>query len=174
LQESAPSNAGKAYSVAVDLVRQAHGESRRLISEVRPPVIDESGLDTAISHLVCELRRRGGPKIECHSSATFGRLPAIMENALYRIVQEALTNACKHSKSPEVTVSIDQKGKHLVLEVRDSGVGFDPTMVESGHFGLEGIRQRARLLDGQLTIESRPGLGTVVRVEVPILERHDG
>ena len=72
LRENFPEEAKKAYETAVELVRQAHAESRRLISEVRPPVIDEIGLETAISHLVHEQRRRGGPKIECHSDVQFG------------------------------------------------------------------------------------------------------
>ena len=105
LRENSPDKAKKAYETALELVRQAHSESRRLISEVRPPVIDEIGLETAISHLVHEQRRHGGPKIECRSDVQFGRLPPILENALYRIAQEALTNACKHSKSKKVTVT---------------------------------------------------------------------
>ena len=157
----------------MELVRQAHSESRRLISEVRPPVIDESGLETAISHLVHEQRRHGGPKIECHSSVQFGRLPPILENALYRIAQEALTNACKHSKSKKVTVTLTQEGQDVRLEVRDWGIGFDPESVEKGHFGLEGIRQRVRLFGGRLTIQSKPGSGTLVQVVVPILEKQN-
>ena len=171
LRENSPDEAKKAYETAVELVRQSHSESRRLISEVRPPVIDEIGLETAISHLVHEQRRHGGPKIECHSNVQFGRLPPILENALYRIVQEALTNACKHSKSKKVTVTMTQEGQDVRLEVRDWGIGFDPESVEKGHFGLEGIRQRVRLLGGRLTIESTPGSGTLVQVVVPILEK---
>ncbi len=171
LRESNPKEAKKAYDAATQLVSQAHSESRRLISEVRHPVIDESGLETAISHLVHEQRRHGGPKIECRSSVRFGRLPVIMENALYRIVQEALTNACKHSKSEKVTVSMTQEGQDVRLEVRDWGIGFDQEAIGKGHFGLEGIRQRVRLLDGRLTIESKPGSGTLVQVVVPILEK---
>jgi len=155
----------------VELVRQAHVESRRLISEVRPPVIDEIGLETALSHLVHEQRRSGGPKIKFDSDVQFGRLPSILENALYRMAQEALTNACKHSQSKQVTLTLDQEDREVRLEVRDWGIGFDPEAVESGHFGLEGIRQRARLLGGRLTIESAAGFGTLVQVVVPIVER---
>ena len=133
-----PDEAKKAYDAATQLVRQAHAESRRLISEVRPPVIDEIGLETAISHLVHEQRRRGGPKIEFHSDVQFGRLPPILENALYRIVQEALTNACKHSKSKKVTVTMTQEGQDVRLEVRDWGIGFDPESVEEGPLRLGG------------------------------------
>ena len=172
-KENSPKKAKKAYETAMELVRQAHSESRRLISEVRPPIIDENGIEMAISHLVHEQRQRGGPKIECHSDVQFGRLPSILENAIYRIVQEALTNACKHSKSEKATVSVTQEGQDVRLEVRDWGIGFDPESVEEGHFGLESIRQRVRLLGGRLTIETAPGSGTQVQVVVPILEKQN-
>ena len=157
MRENSPDEAKKAYETAVELVRQAHSESRRLISEVRPPVIDESGLETAISHLVHEQRRCGGPTIKFDSEVQFKRLPSILENAIYRIAQEALTNACKHSKSKKVTVTMTQEGQDVRLEVQDWGIGFDPEAIGKGHFGVEGIRQRVRLLGGRLTIESKPG-----------------
>jgi signal transduction histidine kinase len=153
--------------------RQSHAESRRLISEVRPPVIDEIGLETAIAHLVQEQRERGGPKVKLDSNVEFSRLPSILENALYRVAQEALANACKHSKSKKVKVTLTQDGQDVRLEVRDWGIGFDPESVERGHFGLEGIRQRVRLLGGRLNIESTPDSGTLVQVVVPILEKQN-
>ncbi|MGA7698124.1 MAG: ATP-binding protein, partial [Thermoguttaceae bacterium] len=102
------------------------------------------------------------------------RLPSILENAIYRIAQEALTNACKHSKSKKVTVTMTQEGQDIRLEVRDWGIGFDQEAIGKGHFGVEGIRQRVRLLDGRLTIESKPEYGTLVQVVVPILEKQAG
>jgi PAS domain S-box-containing protein len=174
LREKSPDKARKAYETAVELVCQSHAEARRLVSEVRPPIIDEIGLETAITHLVHEQRRRGGPEIEFHSSVQFGRLPVILENALYRIAQEALTNACKYSQSNKVAVTMTQQGQDVRLEVRDWGVGFDSKSVDKDHFGLEGIRQRVRLLGGQATIESAPGSGTLVQVVVPIVERQSG
>jgi two-component system sensor histidine kinase DegS len=140
---------------------------------VRPPVIDETGLETAISHLVHEQRRHGGPKIKFDSDVQFKRLPSILENALYRIAQEALTNACKHSKSKKVKVTLAQEGQDVRLKVRDWGIGFDPDSAKEGHFGVEGIRQRVRLLGGRLTIESTPGSGTLVQVVVPIVEQQE-
>ena len=173
LRDSNPEEARNAYDAATQLVRQAHSESRRLINEVRPPVIDENGIEMAVSHLVHEQRRHGGPKIEFDSDVQFDRLPSILENALYRIAQEAMTNACKHSKSKAVKVTLTQEGQDVRLEVRDWGIGFDPELVEKGHFGLEGIRQRVQLLGGRLTIESTPGSGTLVQVIVPIVERQN-
>jgi len=171
LRDSSMEEAKKAFDAAVQLVSQSHFEARRLISEVRPPVIDEVGLETAISPLIHAQRRRGGPKIEFHSSVQFDRLPAILENSLYRIVQEALTNACKHSRANRVRITLAQKGQEIRLEVRDWGIGFNPESVERGHFGLEGIRQRVRLLGGRLKITSAPGDGTSIQVTVPIVER---
>lgn len=170
LRGSAPDKAHKAYATAVELVRQSHFESRRLISQVRPPVIDENGLEMALAHLVHEQRRQGHPIIEYQASVQFKRLSPILENALYRIAQEALNNACKHSHSKRIAVKLLQNGPNACLEVQDWGCGFDVARVEKGKFGLEGIRQRVRLLAGTLTIESVPDRGTRVCVAVPIAE----
>ena len=90
---------------------------------------------------------------------------------IYRIVQEGLTNARNHSKSKEIRVSLKQRGDRLRIEIRDWGVGFDPKAVKEGHFGLEGIRERARLLGGKCSIRSKPGQGTAIVVELPVVER---
>ena len=172
-RESNPDEAKKAYDAAIHLVCQSQAESRRLINAVRPPVIDENGIEMAISHMVHEQHRHGGAMITFDSDVQFGRLPSILENAIYRIAQEALTNACKHSKAKEVAVTLVQDGQEVRLEVRDWGIGFDPASVKKGHFGLEGIRQRVRLLGGRLTIESTPGSGTTIQAVVPIVEQQN-
>ncbi len=160
-----------AFATGCDMLHHAHAETRRLISGVRPPVLDEAGVETAIAHLVHDRRVLQGPKIEFQSDVRFKRLPAIVENALYRIAQEALTNACKHSGSQRVRVTLAQEQDTIRLEIEDWGVGFNPAATIDGHFGLEGIRERVRLLGGQLQIDSGPQRGTLFRIEVPILER---
>ncbi len=92
-----------------------------------------------------------------------------MENAIYRIVQEGLTNACRHSKSQRVRVELMQRGDLLQIKVQDWGEGFDPARVDADRFGLEGIRQRARLLGGSASVESTPGQGTCLAVELPLV-----
>ena len=92
-----------------------------------------------------------------------------MENAIYRIVQEGLTNACRHSKSPRIRVELVERDGLLQIKVQDWGEGFDPTRVEADRFGLEGIRQRARLLGGSARVESAPGQGTCLTVELPLV-----
>jgi PAS domain S-box-containing protein len=169
-KDATPEEAARAYEAGMTMLRQGHMEVRRLISGLRPFILDESGIVAAVAHLVSEERRReGGPKIEFHSDVAFDRLVPILENAIYRIVQEGLTNACRHSKSPRVRIELVQQGDVLRIRVQDWGEGFDPARVEAEHFGLEGIRQRARLLGGSTQVESRPGQGTCLTVELPLL-----
>ncbi len=171
LKDRHPRQAKTALDAGLQMLKQAHFEARRLISGVRPPILDESGIAAAISHLVYERSLQVGPRIELHSDLEAERLVPILENAIYRIAQEALGNACKHSHSEKVKVVLVQEGKRLSLEVQDWGVGFDPEAVPEDRFGLQGIRERTRLLGGELSISSEPGKGTCIRVRLPILEQ---
>jgi signal transduction histidine kinase len=155
------------------MLRQGHFEARRLISGVRPPVLDESGVVEAIAHLVHEESRLKEPEIEFYSKVSFDRLVLILENTIYRIVQEALTNARKHSQSRRVRISLLQRDKTVRIEVRDWGVGFDPNTVQEDHFGLASIRERARLLGGKYRIQSKAGEGTSIIVDLPVVERDE-
>jgi PAS domain S-box-containing protein len=169
LKETNPKPAADAYHAAMTMLRQGHFEARRLIAGVRPPILDEAGIVAAISHLVNEKKRQKGSKIEYLSKVEFDRLAPILENAIYRIVQEALTNACRYSKSKKVHVELVQRGDRIHIAVRDQGIGFDSARIEENQFGLAGIRERARLLGGTATVESAPGKGTQIAVELPVI-----
>jgi len=169
LKDKKPAQAAKVYDAGMTMLQQGHFEARRLISGVRPPILDESGIATAIAQLVQEQRHGKGPKIELLSRVEFDRLDAILENAIFRIVQEGLANACQHSKSEKVRVEMVQSGDHLRIVIQDWGIGFDPAAVREGCFGLEGIRQRARLLAGSAVTDSAPGKGTHIVVELPLI-----
>ena len=172
LKETRPKQAAKAYDAALTMLRQSHAEARRIISGVRPPILDEQGVVAAIDHLVNEERRKG-LQIAVRTSVEFGRLAPILENAVYRIAQEALTNASKHSKAKKVEVALVQQGDQLRIEIQDQGVGFKPKDVATNRFGLAGIRERARLLGGTATIDSKPGKGTRIVVELPVMAREE-
>jgi signal transduction histidine kinase len=138
---------------------------------VRPPILDEEGIVAAVAHLVNEQNRLKGPKIEYRSKVDFDRLAPIAENAIYRIVQEGLANACRHSKSRQVRVSLVQRDERVQIEIRDWGIGFDTRSIQGSCFGLEGIRQRVRLLGGKCRVRSKTGEGTRIFVELPVVVR---
>lgn len=172
VKDTDPKDAANAFHAGVTMLQQGHFEARRLISGVRPPILDEAGIVAAVAHLVNEERqRRGGPLIEYLSKVEFERLTPILENAVYRIVQEALANACRHSKANKVHLELVQHGGQIRIEVRDWGVGFKPEDVGDSRFGLAGIRERARVLGGKASIETAPGKGTRIVVELPIVLR---
>ena len=160
-----------AFEAGLQMLRHAHSESRRLISGVRPPILDESGIVAALAHLVHDQPQIDAPRVEFESQVRFGRLESVLENAIYRIAQEALANACKHSQSDRVLLAIKQEDHTIRLVVQDWGIGFDPESVDGDRFGLDGIRERTRLLGGEITIESQPGEGTTVEVLLPLMAR---
>ncbi len=168
-----PERARESFETGLAALRQAHFEARRLIGGVRPPILDEYGVDAALSHLVAEKSPTAEPRLLYESEVDFPRLAPILENTIYRIAQEALANACTHSGSQEVRMSLLREGDSICLEVRDWGVGFDPETVVEHRFGLKGIKERARMLGGKLKIESGPGQGTWIRVLLPLLEREE-
>lgn len=153
---------------SLKLLRDALAEARRLISGLRPPILDEAGVVTAIAYLVNE--QSDDCRVEFTADVTFDRLPPLIESALFRICQEALTNIRKHSRAKHAQVALTQDNDLLRLSISDDGVGFDPATVTPRSFGLQGIRERSRLLGGQATIDSSPGRGTRIEVELPIKE----
>jgi signal transduction histidine kinase len=97
------------------------------------------------------------------------RLPSTVEQALYRIAQEALNNALKHAHARHITISLRQQKSRVILAVTDDGTGFDPAVArDRGRLGLRGIEERVAQLDGHLIIQSTPGAGTQVQIEVSI------
>jgi signal transduction histidine kinase len=171
LKDEKPSEAAEAYDAALSLLRRSHAESRRLISGVRPLVLDEAGIVAAVTHLVDAQRRENGPAIEFHHQVQFERLVPILENAIYRIVQEGLANACRHGNSQRIRVELLQHDGNLRIKIQDWGIGFNPEEVGEGRFGLAGMRERARLLGGSISVESRPRKGTCITVELPLMTR---
>jgi two-component system sensor histidine kinase DegS len=173
LMDSKPNEATKAYEGAMTLLHQSHFEARRLIAGVRPPVLDEAGVVEAIAHLINEHNLEKGPQIEFRSQVKFSRLVPILENAIYRICQESLANACQHSQSEKVRVSLVQWNDRIQIDIQDWGLGFNPKKVKGDCYGLAGIRERARLLNGKCRIQSELGKGTRIKVELPLMEREE-
>ncbi|HZB23957.1 MAG TPA: GAF domain-containing sensor histidine kinase, partial [Gaiellaceae bacterium] len=140
---------------------------RRLAVELRPKALDDFGLVPALERLTTTFAEKTGLSVELQTTFGEQRLPAEVETALYRIVQESLTNVVKHARASRVSVSLALKDDGVTAVVEDDGVGFLPRD-DSGGVGLLGIRERVGLLGGRVEIESRPDAGTSVVVEVPV------
>ena len=149
--------------LALGLAQKAVRESRRFISGLRPPILDELGIVAAIKYLV-------GPNIDLEIDVQFERLEPLLEATIYRIAQEAVTNIGRHSKSDRARIRLTQLDNRLQMEIRDWGAGFSLADVEEGRLGLQGIRERAQLLRGWAVIDSAPGKGTRVFVDLPLVE----
>jgi len=159
----------EAFQRAIELLRESVNEARRLMGGLRPAILDEFGIVSAIESLVRDSRLDGVARVDYTHDVQFERLASPLETAIFRILQESLTNARRHSRSSKIRVSLRQQGERLRLETEDWGVGFQPDQVDQGHFGLNGIRERAQLFGGEALIDSAPGKGTRVVVDLPVI-----
>ena len=140
----------------------------RLAFALRPSMLDDFGLAPALKALGAALEEQGGPEVQLkvdHANAE--RLPARVETALYRITQEALTNVVKHADAKTVRITFVRQERSVVLTIDDDGCGFTRAQVPGDGFGLVGMRERTASVNGTLDIESKPGAGTRLMVEIP-------
>lgn len=150
-----------------ELVVSALQDVRRLAVELRPAVLDDFGLVPALERLIESYAEQSGIRVDFHSALGEARLPSDVETALYRVVQEALTNIAKHANAGSVSVSVARRETTVAATIEDDGEGFDPRSVREDGIGLIGMRERLALIEGRLHVESRPGVGTTIVAEVP-------
>ncbi|GGX78533.1 hypothetical protein GCM10010358_36020 [Streptomyces minutiscleroticus] len=150
------------------LAAEAADELRAAVVELRPAALDEDGLVATLRTQVQVLDRAHSARVTFESRGVRA-LPAAQEEAVLRVAQEALHNALRHSGGARVEVVLDRRGSGAVLRVTDDGEGFDPEAVRSAgrHLGLVSMRDRAGGVGGRLTVESAPGRGTTIEMEVP-------
>jgi signal transduction histidine kinase len=141
---------------------------RRLAVELRPQALDDFGLVPALERLGEAFAEESGITVDVQANLDAARLPAEVETALYRIVQEALTNVAKHSGATRVSVVVTRREGAVTAVVEDDGKGFGAAGGEGDGLGLVGMKERVGLLGGRLAIESTEGAGTTVVAEVPI------
>lgn len=156
-----------------EVVSQTLDEIHNLAVELRPSVLDDLGLVPALARYIQGCNARFGIKVDLEVVGLESvRLPEAVETAVYRIAQEALTNAARHSRAQHVSVVLERRGNTIVLIVEDDGQGFNLEEVmgaqERSRLGLHGMMERASLIGGRLTVESAPGSGTTILLEVPI------
>lgn len=141
----------------------------RLASDLRPPSLDHLGLEAALRQYARSVTHKLGLTVHFKSRGFPNkRLAREVETALYRVVQEAMTNVVRHAQATRVDLLVEHRGDRVLVMVEDNGVGFVPDRVDpEEHFGLLGIRERAEAVGGTLTLESKPGAGATVVMEVP-------
>jgi signal transduction histidine kinase len=163
---------------AIEQLEEAISNLRALITDLRPAALDELGVQAAVEALA-ERSGRHGVDVDVSIELAFeGGLKAArhtpeLETAVYRIVQEALTNAVKHGRATRAIVEIKEEDSMLLVSVRDNGAGFDvgSDAADRAGFGLLGMHERAELLGGEIAIDSTPGEGTTVAARLPVMRR---
>jgi two-component system sensor histidine kinase UhpB len=165
VREAAPPELEPELAATRSLANQAMQELLSLARQLRPTALDDLGLAAAIAGQL-EQVERSGLAVELRTEGDLSDLDDDVQLVTYRVAQEALTNAARHSKAQRIAVSLRRSGDGVDLEISDDGRGFAFEQAERG-LGIGGMRERALLIGAELTIESRPGDGTTVRLSVP-------
>ena len=167
LWTSKPDTARAMLADALTSTRSALHEARRAISDLRASPLENLGLARAIRELAEAAAARAGLELTLRVPDALDGLGSQPEQALYRVAAEAVANVVRHAGARRLTVQLDDSGTDVSLLVADDGRGFDPAAaLDHGHFGLYGMRERARMIGSELGVESAPGMGTTVRLTV--------
>ena len=154
------------------LARTLDSEVDRIAADLRPAVLDDLGLEDALHRHVRLWSEEAGVVADIHTRGLESRLGQVIETAVYRVVQEALTNVHKHARATRVSVVVERRDGELVVAIEDNGVGFaGPTAGGAsviGGLGLSTMRERAALVGGDLQVESEIGVGTTVYLRIAI------
>jgi signal transduction histidine kinase len=168
LEETLETDESRAATTGLrELVVATLQDVRRLAVELRPSVLDDFGLVAALEHLTSSFAEQTGIAVDFGAALGDDRVPGEVETALYRIVQESLTNVVKHARAQRVSIALTRMEGSVKAVIEDDGQGFDPAHADGGH-GLLGMRERLALLGGRLRIESSTGSGTTIAADVPL------
>jgi signal transduction histidine kinase len=156
----------ESFAGGVRLLHESIAEARRLISGLATVELDDRGLVSALARLVDKFRADQSLPVTFVNEAGEPTLPRSTQHLLLRIAQESLYNVWKHARATAVEVALRQRGGNLELSIADNGVGFDPAHIPPGHFGLEGIMARARVLEASVIFDTAPDHGTRIAVQL--------
>jgi len=156
------------------LIRDIIQEVRRVTFNLKPPVLSDYGIVAGLKNLVQEIDKLSGQHVLFENKTDFNRrLPAKVENNIYRIVQEAVNNAIKYAHSDRIEVSVAHETQQLLVSIKDYGVGFEHKQVDLFHVdyghGFLNMQERAAYINGALSIESAKGVGTIIKLFVPLV-----
>lgn len=170
-----PTRLSEVLEKSIDMLQRLHREVRDFALDLRPSVLDHLGIVPALRWHIDRLTRSSGLKCAFESNVEGRRYPIEIETTCFRIAQEAISNALRHSRAMNLRVSLSQCGGELTLQVTDDGDGFDPDemgklAMQGKSMGLLSMEERAKLSGGVLSIASKPGNGTTLCVRIPLVE----
>jgi signal transduction histidine kinase len=170
LWEQEPSAARKALRDTQEMTREGLNEARRALVALRAAPVEELGLVAALARLAQQAAERAGLRLTLALPDQVAGVTPQVEQHLYRIAEEALSNVARHAHARCITLGLEQRAGMLRLSVSDDGVGFSPDEAQrqEGHFGLVGMQERALILNGRLTVDSQPGKGTRLTFDLPV------
>lgn len=171
--DAAEEDLDKANQVLSDTIK----EVRRISHDLRPSLLDDKGLEKALSYLIHQYSERTGIEVSVDYQLDSEALPEDIEITLYRVIQEALTNTERHAQASNVDIVLSARANRVVMDYHDNGVGFDPSQPRREGIGLRNMRERVELVAGVFELESSAVAGTSINVKMPIelrLEAHPG
>ncbi|MGC7102019.1 sensor histidine kinase [Amycolatopsis lurida] len=166
---SDPAARDRHLTTATALARENLAEARRAVHALRPEALDSAKLPEALRGVAGRWSERTGVQVEFTTTGTVRRLHPEVEATLLRITQEALTNVDKHAAAVRAGLTLSYMEDQVTLDLRDDGRGFDPAAPRPDGYGISGMRQRAERLAGELHVESEPGAGTAISVNLPAI-----
>lgn len=168
-REKGPELAFQEITALKEMVRDALTEVRRIIYDLRPMALDDLGLVPTLKKYIDTTEDYNkGTRMNFQSTGKEVRLPSNYETAIFRLVQEAITNAIRHGKASEIDVDVEWLEQQVSIIVKDNGSGFDKSIVKSQSFGLMGMKERIELINGDFIINSSPGNGAVLMFIIPL------
>ncbi len=177
LMDSEPEQVRQELRDLKEMVKESLQEVRKIIFDLRPMVLDDLGVVPTLRRFITELQKRLPISVEfVVLGGEERRLPEVLEVAVFRIVQEALNNIFKHSKAKRAVVRLEVLPRRINIGISDDGCGFETQKimgmgdVDRDNFGLLGMKERVELLTGEIKINSRPGKGTEIQVNIPVKE----
>lgn len=172
LLQKDPSQAEEELGELKQQLKQSMQEVRRIIYDLRPLMLEDLGLEAALKKHISQFQEQCSLEVDFHSQLLSAYpLNSVLEKTIFRILQEALNNIQKHAQAAKAEVHIKQSLSHVNIVIRDDGCGFDVNEAfnekRTKNFGLQGIRERVHLLDGQIKIDTAPGKGTGIYIAIP-------
>ncbi|HET7626979.1 MAG TPA: sensor histidine kinase [Bacillales bacterium] len=156
-----------------EMIRQALTDVRRIIYDLRPMTLDDLGLIPTLDKYLRRMEEQENIPITLEKKGSLFRLSPKMEAALFRLIQEAVQNACKHAEANAIHVKIQFDQNMILMVIKDDGKGFSPRDEKKGTFGFVGMRERVELLEGEFSVLSESGIGTVIVFQIPVHNQGD-